>query len=157
MPHLCLKDYADIALITQAIVAVLALILVGLQLRQSNKLARAANANALVEQAIAFNTLLIEHEDLVDLWYNFPKAAGVSDIDKLRYREMLVQWLIIHENIYNQHSQGLLTEETYDPWKQDLVATMQKHGADDPRVLALFKGTFRDRIKTLHDEVKGTK
>lgn len=156
MPHLYLKDYADIALIAQAIVALLAISFVGLQLKQSNKLARAANANALVEHAIAFNTLLIEHEDLVNLWYNFPGMNDVRDIDKLRYREMLVQWLMIHENIYNQHAQGLLTEETYDPWKQDLKSTVRKHPVDDPSILALFRGTFRNQIGTILDETKGS-
>jgi hypothetical protein len=128
-----------------------------LQLKQSNKLARAANANALVEHATAFNTLLIEHKDLVDLWHNYPNVTEANDIDRLRYTEMLVQWLIIHENIYNQHSQGLLTEETYDPWKKDLETTLCKYGADDPRVLAVFKGTFLAHIKKIQDQSRRIK
>src|SRR6185436_10381081 len=97
--------------IAQGVVVMLSLAFIIFQLRQSAQLARAANVQALTEQAAAFNAILYQDEKLCALWYSFGKdleARPERDIDRLRYREMLVQWLIMHQNIYYQSRRKLL-------------------------------------------------
>ena len=110
-----LNDLANISQIAQAAFVVVSFGFIWYELRQSKKLAKAANTQSLAEHAASFNSLLIQNEKLAELWYSYgDKLDGASQCDRLRYREMLVQWLIFHENIYYQHRIGLLDQEIYN-------------------------------------------
>jgi len=124
-----LSDWADVSTVIQAIFVAISLIFILFQLRQGNKLARAANAQALAEQAAAFNALLYQDEKLAQLWYSGGKNLEDLDkmVDKHRYRELIGQWLIFHENIYYQWRQGLLDKDIYDGWHNDLRFTVHRH------------------------------
>lgn len=108
---------------------ILSLILVLRQLRQNTELARAANAQALVEHAATLNTLLMQNAELAAIWYSAGKAPpdGPGKMVRERYREMLVQWLIFHENIFYQHQKELLDPVVYDSWSRDLRMTVKEH------------------------------
>ncbi len=115
--------------IVQTVLLVVSAWLVVRQLRQTTQLARAANAQALVEHAGSFNALLIGNADLALLWYSGGKElpAAALDAGRYRYRELLVQWLIFHENIFYQKQRGLLDDHVYRSWDWDLRATVQNH------------------------------
>jgi len=61
-----LTDLANISTIAQAILVIVSLGFIWFQLRQSVGLAKAANSQALVEHAAAFNALLIQNSELAD-------------------------------------------------------------------------------------------
>ncbi|MBZ8183311.1 hypothetical protein [Oscillatoria salina] len=104
-----LQDLANISQIAQAVLVVVSLGFIWYQLREGVRLAKSENARSLAEQAGAFNSLLIQNADLAELWYSYGrKLEQDGEIDRLRYREMLVQWLIFHEYIYYQWKQKLL-------------------------------------------------
>lgn len=151
-----LTDLANISTIAQAVLVIISLGFIWYQLRQSTKLAKAANSQALVEHAAAFNAMLIEHKELAELWYLFGKTEAFSDAASVvRYRELLVQWLIFHENIYYQWRKGLLDSEIYNSWLEDLKFTVNNHNlalvSKDVRIF--FPGKFGDHILELRDTV----
>ncbi|MCL6436666.1 MAG: hypothetical protein K6T90_21145 [Leptolyngbyaceae cyanobacterium HOT.MB2.61] len=53
-----------------------------------------------------------------------------SEIARLHHREMRVQWLIFHEDIYYQWKQKLLDDEIYRSWLADLEDVVQKHNLE---------------------------
>jgi len=133
-----LAELAQIASILEAIVVVISLIFIYLQLRQSNELARAEKAQSLVEHAGNFNLLLAQNPDLIKLWYSHGKTLE-SEVDLQRYRELLIQWIILHENVFYQHQKGLLDDSVYSPWQQDLKYTVQNHNME---LIAGLKDVF---------------
>lgn len=149
-----LADLANISTIAQAILVIISLGFIWYQLRQSTKLAKAANSQALVEHAASFNAMLIESSELAKLWYLF--GQNLSDATSVvRYRELLVQWLIFHENIYYQWRKGLLDSETYNSWLEDLKHTVNNHNLElvSKDVRKIFPGKFGDHILELKDTV----
>jgi hypothetical protein len=121
-----LDQLAQISTIVQAVLVILSLGLILLQLRQNAELAEAANAQALVEHAGSFNAPLIQSPELAQLWYSMGGDLQ-KETDAQRYRELLVQWLIFHENIYYQRRKKLLDSDICNSWRGDLKATVQRH------------------------------
>lgn len=139
--------------VIQTLLLVLSAGLVVYQLRQANKLARAANAQSLVAHAGTLNTLLMENAELAAIWYAAGKASPevAGPMQRERYREMLVQWLIFHENIFHQNQLGLLDPAIYKAWDRDLAWTARDHdlsvlGED---ILVFFPGDFGRHLVAL--------
>jgi hypothetical protein len=147
-----IADLANISTIVQAVLVIISLGFIWSQLRRGTKLAKAANSQAIAEQALSFNSLLIEHSDVAELWYgggaDFPSTNKTNEY---RYRELLVQWLILHENIYYQWNKGLLDPEIYNSWLEDLKYTVKHHNlkiiSEDIR--EIFPGKFGDLVVEL--------
>jgi hypothetical protein len=147
-----LGDWANISVIVQAFLIVISLGLIWYQLRESSKLAKAANVQSLTEQAAAFNALLYENEELSKLWYSYGRGLD-TNIKKQRYKEMMVQWLIFHQNIYYQRKNRLLDTEIYQPWLEDLKFTVKYHnlGLVATNLLELFPGPFGQHLAKIEN------
>lgn len=147
-----LEQGAYIATITQAVLVIISLAFVAYQLQQNVVLAKAANSQHLTEQAGSFNALLYENPELAELWYSYGKdLEGADRITKLRYREMLVQWMILHENIFYQHNRKLLDKDLYSSWRKDFEYTINEHNlsliSDD--ISPVFPGKFGKEVNQL--------
>ena len=145
-----LEQLADISTIVQSILVVTSLVFIWFQLRQSTELTKAANAQALVEHFTNFNALLMENPEVASLWYAKGKRLHKEE-DFQRYRELLVLWLIIHENVYYQYSKRLLDQQIYQSWHIDLRDTVREHnlnllGVD---VAQLFPGKYGQHLLSL--------
>jgi hypothetical protein len=138
-----LEQLAALSTIAQAVLVVVSLIFIWLQVRQNTELAKAANAQALVEHAGSFNAMLIQDKELTRLWYSYGKGLEKSE-DKLRYRDMVVQWLIFHENIYYQYNKKLLDARIFNSWNEELKAIVNYHNLEiiTPDLEAFFPGGF---------------
>jgi hypothetical protein len=150
-----LNDWADVSAIVQAVIVILSLGFIWYQLQQNTKLAKAANIQALTEQAAAFNALLYENEELCELWYSYGKNLDTK-LKRQRYREMMVQWLIFHQNIYYQRRQGLLEVEIYQGWLDDLKGTIKDHDLEvvSANLQGLFPGAFGQHLAELSSAPK---
>jgi hypothetical protein len=149
-----LANWANIAQIAQAVLVIISFGFIVYQIRASYKLARAANTQSLTAHAASFNSLLIEHANVAKLWYSHGK--NLEEVDKYRYREMLVQWLIFHANIYYQREKGLLDDEIYLSWLADLKYTIKNHNlaviGSNPK--ELFPGKFGRHMVQLESQLK---
>jgi len=126
-----LADWASLSTIGQSVLVLISIFVIWYQLRQGIRLTKAANAQSLAEQAGSFNALLIQTSEVARIWYSYGKGLEKEEFKGLaakeRYRELLVQWLILHENIYYQHQGGLLDPVIYKSWAADLESTVAKH------------------------------
>ncbi|MES1241769.1 MAG: hypothetical protein ABUT39_09145 [Acidobacteriota bacterium] len=153
-----LDDWASVSTIVQGLVVVVSVGFIMYQLRQTTRLAKAANVQSLTEQAAAFNSLLFEHPELAELWYSYGRDIKSADkADFLRHREMLVQWLIMHQNIYYQWKRDLLGSAIYDGWRQDLEATIRDHNVAvvDSDLERFFPGEFGKHLVEISKAVAG--
>ena len=116
-----LSDIASIATIIEALFVMISVYFIWRELRENVKLTRAANNQALVEISSPFNMQLIQDRNMAEMWiFGTKKYADMDDVDRYRYKSLLIWWLILHENIYYQHVGGLLDRDTYMAWNADL-------------------------------------
>lgn len=112
---------------TSTIVLIVSAVLVLKQLRQQKeqmqaqtKLSKIANAQALVNISSALNTELTKDRKMAEFWINGPENFRNYDpVDQFRYKNLLIWWLIFHENIFYQKQNDLLDDELYSSWDRD--------------------------------------
>lgn len=150
-----LDTLANLSTIIQTALIFISLVFIAYQLQQANKLAKANNIQAISAQAASFNSLLYQDEKLCQLWYGKGRNLDGDLIGQQRYRELLGQWFILHENIYYQKKQGLFDDNIYKGWYDDLENIIKHH---DPRVVQditqYVYGDFKDHIVKLQQEVE---
>ncbi len=150
-----LEQAAQAALVVQAVLVFVSLGFIWIQLRQNAEIAKAANAQSLVQHAMTFTSTLLQDPDLARLWCNHGVSlADESSVD--RYREMLVQWLIFHENIFHQHKKRLLDESIYKSWREDLKYTVKHHKLEviSKNIEAFFPEGFGHHLVALRQEAQ---
>jgi hypothetical protein len=149
-----LQDLSNIAQIAGPILVIISFGFIWFQLREGVRLARAEHARSLAEHAASFNSLLIGNGELAQLWYSYGKSLEPNTSAYLQYREMLVQWLIFHENMYYQKKRKLLDNDIYEGWQRDLEVTVTKHNITviGTSVEDVFPGEFGRHLKELHEK-----
>lgn len=124
-----LEQWSYVATIAQVPLVLVTLVFIWFQLRQATILARAEHAQNTVAHASAFNLILAQDKDVARLWTSC--GDGLDDpLDVFRYRELLVQWLILHEVLFLQKEQGLIDDDLYAAWGKDLEHTLAGHNID---------------------------
>jgi hypothetical protein len=98
------------------------------EIRENNKLNRAANSQAMVGLSSPFYMALIQDRKLAELYAQGADAPHDFDaVDRIRYQYLLLWWLIFYENIYYQRRQKLLDSRAFEPWRRDLVLFLRRH------------------------------
>lgn len=152
-----MSQWAGISSIAQGYLILVSFAFIGYEIYQSVELTKAANSQALAEQAGNFNSLLIQDRDVAKIWYSHGRGLEepqfVEITGRERYRELLVQWLILHENIFYQQKKRLLDPLIYNGWLADLKRTLSDH---DISVLSsdleeLFPGEFGKHLNELQE------
>jgi hypothetical protein len=147
-----LEDWASIAVIAEAVLVAVSVILIYLELRRSNELAKAANMHALVELSSPFNLQLVQNRQMAELWFAGADQFDTMDrIDQKRYRELLTWWLILHENIYYQYDKRLVDRDAYLAWDRDLKSFVRKQNLG--RHWNTIKGAYLPEFATHVDEL----
>lgn len=122
-----LSDLASIAIIVQGFLFVVSIVLVWYQLRENTKLTRTANTQKLVELSSPFNLQLAQDRGLTELWRQATERFDdLDEIDRDRYMNLLIWWLMLHENIYHQWRNKLIDEDSYISWTRDLEYTIRR-------------------------------
>src|SRR5436305_15274885 len=100
---------------------VVSVIILVRELRETNRLARASNAQAMVEINGPFYLTMVQDRQLAELFARSAEGyEEMDEIDRRRYRRLLVWWLIFYENIFYRRKQKLLDRHTFKPWWRDL-------------------------------------
>jgi hypothetical protein len=156
-----LEGWAYAATIGQFVLVAISLFAIWYQLPQTTMLSRAANSQALAEHAGSFNSLLIQDSEVARIWYSYGQGLDREEFEAIaaieRYREMLVQWLIIHENIFYQNRERLLDRGIYESWCRDLERTVKQHNLRvfDSKLDELFSNQFGEYLVKL--QTKGVR
>jgi hypothetical protein len=150
-----LTDIASVATIITAIFVIISVWCIWRQLRESTRLARAANAQSLVEISSPFTMGLVQDRSMAELWLRGAHDFAAMDaVDQQRYRSMLTWWLILQENIFYQHQKRLLDADIYWAWDADLATFVRQqnlafHWAE---MTSNFLGDFARHVQALIEE-----
>src|SRR5262245_278295 len=109
MSSVQLQLLVNIVTIIQGIFFILSVFFIWYQIRQNNRLTRAANTQSLVQLSAPFLIQLSQDRKLAELWVHGTKDyATMDEVEQFRYQQLLFWWLIHHENIYYQYHNGLV-------------------------------------------------
>lgn len=148
---------ANAATIVEAVFVVISVVFIWHEIRQSNKLTKAANVQALVELSSPFNMQLIQDRQMAEFWYNGASQFDKMDeVDQQRYMELLTWWLIFHENIYYQYMRGLIDKDSYSGWSYDLekFVRMQNLGRHWKSMRIAYQSEFAQHVNELIQKVQ---
>lgn len=153
-----------IAAIVQTLVVVISLYFIWRQVQQQTKqvtqqtdLARIANVQSLVGLSSPYNLELIKDRTMARFWVEgAEKFESYDEVDRYRFKQLLIWWLILHENIYYQNQKGLLDEDIYATWTHDLEFFIEKHRLNHywPELEAAFQSEFCKYVDELIKKVK---
>jgi hypothetical protein len=138
--------------IAGSVALVITVVILLRELRENNRLARAANTQALVSISSPFHLSVVQDRAIAELYLAGPDdLARRDDIDRWRHRTLVIWWLIFHENVYYQRQQRLLDARIFEPWARDLRAFIvrQKLAAMWPDIRDLFQREFATYIDEL--------
>lgn len=138
---------------TIAVVAILGtLIILIVQLRQANKLARNAANREQIASMHAATRLFIDNPDIADLWIRGNKdVLGLTEAERLRYASLRLSLWRLWEALYTQHRDGLVDE---DLWEAHLVqARMALNEPGAKAVWAIAKPTFTKNFQAFFDNL----
>ena len=123
-----LQDYAAIGEVIGAIAVVASLIYVGLQVRESNRVNRAAARHAISQFALEFSKFNAEHAD---------RLARVHREDPLDEADRLFRWwnhmmVILHaETYFHHHKLGLMPRTHWNGYVKFVTGYMTTPGTLD--------------------------
>lgn len=143
---------AEFATIASGIALTLSVLFVGYELRVNAKLARASNAQSLVEISASFIGRIIQDRETARFWaIGHSGHRDMDELDQFRYLTLITWWLIFHENIHFQYHKQLLDKDIYLAWDYELRTFVRNHGLEIywPRIRDGFQGSFArylDRI-----------
>jgi hypothetical protein len=155
-----LVDLGNISLMIGALVAVLSVVLLFRELRENNKLTRAANTQALVELSAPFFMGLIQDRKMAELYVLGSKeGAEMDEVDRYRYRSLVSWWLVFHENAFYQWRNGLLDAHSYKPWANDLNVFLRQQNVAEhwKEMKILFQDEFARHVTALIDAYQRNK
>lgn len=124
---------ADVATLFEAIAVIVSLIFIAIQIRQSTRLAKIANAQSVVEHSKALATTLAQDRQLTELWIaGIENYDSLDGVDQYRFLGFLTYLLNVHEHAYYQLKEGLLDKNVYSPNESELkalikVGVLQRH------------------------------
>jgi hypothetical protein len=116
-----LQALTNVISIVQGVFVIISVFFIWYQIRERNRLSRAAISQSLIELSSPFLIRLSEDRQLAELWVNGTKNYETMDeVQQFRYQQLLFWWLILHENIYYQYHNGLVDEKLYQGWNVEL-------------------------------------
>ena len=134
-----LQALANASTVVQSIFFIVSVFFIWYQIREHNRLTRAANTQSLVELSSPFLLQLSQDRRLAELWVNGTKNFDTMDgVDRFRYQQLLFWWLILHENIYYQYHSGLVDEILFRGWQTELQAFIR-----DKRIGLFWEGEMK--------------
>jgi hypothetical protein len=131
---------------------VVSVVLLMRELRETNRLTRAANAQALVDIVGPFYLSQVQDRQMAEFSARGAhKFDQMDEVDQHRYRCLLIWWLIFYENVYYQRRNGLLDRHAFQPWWHDLRVMVQEHNLAQhwDRLKSLFQPGFAEEVTAL--------
>jgi hypothetical protein len=148
-----LQDLASIATLIQTLFFIISVFFIGYQIREHNRITRAASTQSLVELSSPFLLQLSQDRTLAELWVNGAKNYETLDaVDQFRYVQLLFWWLILHENIFYQYYSGLVDQQLYQGWQVELRAFIQEKRLSlfwDKEMKPFFRTEFQQVVQNV--------
>ena len=147
-----LTSISTIASIGGSLSLIISVWLLFLEVRTNNRLARAANAQAMVELSGPLYLSQVQDRSLAEFCDRCTRDfQSLDEVDRQRYRNWLIWWLVFHENVFYQRRQGLLDDRAFRPWSRDLQMFIEQQNLIQHwgELKHLFQDEFTDHVSQI--------
>jgi hypothetical protein len=148
-----LQNLASIVGIVEAVFFIISVLFIWIQIRESNRLARSANLQALSDLTSPIFFQLGQDRQTAEIWVKGSTAfATLDEVDQFRYIQLISGWLIIHENMFYQYHNGLLDRSIYQSWEvqlEDFVKRMNLSIHWEKEFKPFFMTEFGDEVERI--------
>jgi hypothetical protein len=149
-----LSSLGAVAQIAEAAFVAITVLFIWYELRETQRMTRAANTHKLFESLTPFYMAAMQDRDLLRLYgASSDDIAKLDDIDRLRHRAIHLWWLSVFENFYRQAKGGFVERGYADGWDRSLAAFVRSPGitAIWPSARHQFDAAFVAHVEQLQN------
>ena len=146
---------SSIAEIVGAAGVIISLIYVAFQVKQNTRASKAATRQALADGAQRLASDVVEGDDIAKIMMDAMSGNEIQPHETFRLQSRCYRDLRFWDNAYYQYTEGLLTEEEWDGFRENLKLVMQFPTYREywANLQVMFSAAFRDELNSvLEDE-----
>ena len=114
-----------------AIAVVLTLGYLALQIRQTNKIARADSYSKIIDAHVGHHRTLNARPELVDIWHRgLIDYEELNQAEKWSFHTFIGPLVLEFQKYWFLHREGLVPDETFDMFERDIVASLLAPGGN---------------------------
>ncbi len=142
---------SSIAEIVGAAGVIISLIYIAFQVKQNTKASKAATRQALADGAQRLASDVVEGDDMARIMMDAMNGIEIKPHETFRLQSRCYRDLRFWDNAYYQYTEGLLTEEEWDGFRENLKLLMQFPTYSDywSKFQVMFSAPFRDELNNL--------
>ncbi len=142
--------------IVGALAVVVSLIYLAAQIRQNTKVARASMRHGITDSAMVGGRLLAENDQLAALLHSHINGADLEPHQYLRLQALAYMTPRNWENIHYQYLSGMLTNDEWRAFRENLKAMYQANLWQDywNREQGIYTDAFRNEIRSILTEIE---
>ena len=107
------QKWAAISEVFGTIAVVVSLIFVGISIRQNTAVVQANQQNLLYELTDNWFSDRLTNPELYEIELRALDSQNLTDVERLRYSELIYRAMNVWENAYFKHENGFLSDEQY--------------------------------------------
>ena len=144
-----------VANLAGAMGVVISLVYLAMQIRDNTRSSRSATRQAIVDSIVAVNLTFPQNEQFTRALRNHVDGKDVSAHEMLQLTAFCYAYLRTWENVYFQYSSGLLSDEDWHGFRQNVKALLQLRVFHDfwQRESAVFSRAFQSEVRRLLQEI----
>ncbi len=140
---------SSIAELIGAVGVIVSLIYLAFQIKQNTKASKAATRQALADGAQRLASDVVEGDDIAKIMTEAMAGNEIRPHEVFRLQSRCYRDLRFWDNAYYQYTEGLLTEEEWNGFRENLKLVMQfptykEYWASG--LQGMFSGPFRDEL-----------
>ncbi len=142
---------SSIAELVGAVGVIISLIYIAFQIKQNTKASKAATRQALADGAQRLASDVVEGDDMARIMTDAMAGNDIKPHEVFRLQSRCYRDLRFWDNAYYQYSEGLLTEEEWDGFRENLKLIMQFPTYKEywTKFQVMFSAPFRDELNYL--------
>ena len=125
------------------------------QLERTGAMSKAATYQGLTALIVEGNARISTSRDFAELRVRGREALGnLDEVDQHRFLVSMSSVFRIMENLFQQNTAGLLTDEQYSSWQHMLRTHLSFPGTRDAwsQISPAFSAAFRDEVESILNE-----
>ncbi len=146
-----IQDWGAVGEILGAIAVVVTLIYLAAQIRQNTRSSRSATRQALADGAQRLASDVVELDDMARIFQDHVDGKELKPHELLRLQARCLRDLRWWDNAHYQYSEGLLTEDEWDGFRENLKLLFQLPAYRDywADFQVMFSAHFRRELNSL--------
>lgn len=146
---------AALSQVAAALAVAASLVYLAKQVRDSARSSRSATRQSIVDSILTVNTILPQSESFIRAFRAHLDGRELEPHQALQLSAFCYLYLRTWENVHFQYRSGMLSDEDWRGFRQNVKALMQVKAFQDfwARESAVFSEAFRHEVAALLDEI----